>query len=91
MPTWPVEAARTERLQQLVGREFALGPAQFEAEFDALEQALPFNCEHVVPQSWFTKKESRCAATYTTCLPASRAVTASAATPPTSTSPISFR
>jgi endonuclease G len=24
---------------------------------DALEAALPFNCEHVVPQSWFSKHE----------------------------------
>lgn len=24
---------------------------------DEVEDALPFNCEHVVPQSWFTKKE----------------------------------
>jgi endonuclease G len=24
---------------------------------DALEAALPFNCEHVVPQSWFSKDE----------------------------------
>jgi endonuclease G, mitochondrial len=52
-----VEAARTERLQELVGREFAVGPAELEAEFDALEAELPFNCEHVVPQSWFAKRE----------------------------------
>jgi endonuclease G len=52
-----VEQARTERLQELVQREAALGPGQFEAEFDALEAALPYNCEHVVPQSWFGKHE----------------------------------
>ena len=52
-----VEQARTERLQELVQREAALGPGKFEAEFDALEAALPFNCEHVVPQSWFGKHE----------------------------------
>jgi len=52
-----VEAARSERLQELVRREFAVGPAELEAEFDALEAALPFNCEHVVPQSWFAKRE----------------------------------
>jgi len=28
-----------------------------ESSIDALEAALPFNCEHVVPQSWFAKKE----------------------------------
>ena len=38
-------------------REAALGPGKFEAEFDALEAALPYNCEHVVPQSWFGKHE----------------------------------
>jgi endonuclease I/V8-like Glu-specific endopeptidase len=52
-----VELARTERLQELVQREAALGPGKFEAEFDALEATLPFNCEHVVPQSWFGKDE----------------------------------
>jgi endonuclease G len=52
-----VDATRTERLQELVRREFALGPAALEAEFDALEAELPFNCEHVVPQSWFAKRE----------------------------------
>jgi endonuclease G, mitochondrial len=52
-----VEQARTERLQELVQREAALGPGKFEAEFDALEAALPYNCEHVVPQSWFGKHE----------------------------------
>jgi len=52
-----VELARTERLQELVQREAALGPGEFEAEFDALEATLPFNCEHVVPQSWFGKHE----------------------------------
>jgi endonuclease G len=52
-----VELARTERLEELVRREAALGPGKFEAEFDALEAALPYNCEHVVPQSWFGKHE----------------------------------
>jgi endonuclease G, mitochondrial len=52
-----IDAARTERLQQLVAREFALGPAEFEAELDRLDADLPFNCEHVVPQSWFGKRE----------------------------------
>jgi endonuclease G len=30
---------------------------QAEESISALEAALPFNCEHVVPQSWFAKKE----------------------------------
>lgn len=52
-----VEAARTRRFEEMVRRESALGPAQLEAQFDALEAALPYNCEHVVPQSWFAKDE----------------------------------
>jgi endonuclease G, mitochondrial len=52
-----VEAARTERLEEFVRRETAVGPREIETELDTLEAALPFNCEHVVPQSWFAKKE----------------------------------
>jgi endonuclease G, mitochondrial len=51
------ERARSERLVGLVRGGVALGPRELEAEFDALEQELPFNCEHVVPQSWFAKRE----------------------------------
>ncbi|TQK50390.1 endonuclease I [Streptomyces sp. SLBN-118] len=52
-----VEAARIGRWQEFLLHESAPGPGALEAEFDALEAALPFNCEHVVPQSWFAKKE----------------------------------
>ncbi|MFK4225897.1 endonuclease [Streptomyces sp. NPDC019890] len=52
-----VEAARIGRWQEFLLHESAPGPAALEAQFDALEAALPFNCEHVVPQSWFAKKE----------------------------------
>ncbi len=52
-----VEAARTLRLEQFVRNETAVGPAELEAEMGALEAALPFNCEHVVPQSWFAARE----------------------------------
>ena len=52
-----IEAQRTARLQALRGRESAIGPRELEAESDALERELPFNCEHVVPQSWFSKRE----------------------------------
>jgi endonuclease I/V8-like Glu-specific endopeptidase len=52
-----VEAARFERWQELLLREAALGPDAFAAELEALEASLPFNCEHVVPQSWFGKRE----------------------------------
>jgi endonuclease I/V8-like Glu-specific endopeptidase len=35
----------------------AASSERFEAALDLLEASLPFNCEHVVPQSWFDKKE----------------------------------
>ncbi|MFD3539881.1 endonuclease [Streptomyces sp. NPDC058662] len=51
------EAARIGRWQEFMLRESVPGPEAVEAELDLLEASLPFNCEHVVPQSWFTKKE----------------------------------
>ncbi|MFF3941100.1 endonuclease [Streptomyces phaeofaciens] len=52
-----VEAARFQRWQELAFRESFLGSEAFDAEMEALEAALTFNCEHVVPQSWFAKRE----------------------------------
>jgi endonuclease G len=52
-----LESARAGRLRELVAREVALGPAALEAELLALEAALPFNCEHSVPQSSFAAAE----------------------------------
>ena len=52
-----IERARTTRFQALVEDQNALGPREFEDVFDALEAELPYNCEHVVPQSWFAKRE----------------------------------
>ncbi|GAA3367599.1 hypothetical protein GCM10020367_66330 [Streptomyces sannanensis] len=52
-----VEEARLARMQELLLHESTMGPAEFEAEFDALEASMSFNCEHVVPQSWFAKQE----------------------------------
>jgi endonuclease G, mitochondrial len=47
---------RTEALR--VAREMKLREkGATEAEFDLLEATLAFNCEHVVPQSWFGKQE----------------------------------
>jgi endonuclease G len=44
------------RAQELTSRfdVRARGAVEMSAE---LEAALPFNCDHVVPQSWFAKKE----------------------------------
>ncbi|MBT2511438.1 endonuclease [Streptomyces sp. ISL-98] len=51
------EAARLKGLQEFLLRESTAGSAELAAELDALEASLPFNCEHVVPQSWFAKRE----------------------------------
>ncbi|GHG61601.1 endonuclease [Streptomyces griseocarneus] len=51
------EAARFERWRELLTREAVLGPDAVAAEMEALEDAVVFNCEHVVPQSWFAKRE----------------------------------
>jgi endonuclease G len=48
---------RSARLQELAVTETAAVPGAFEAELDLLEATLPFNCEHVVPQSWFSKRQ----------------------------------
>ncbi len=50
------EAARARRLRDLV----AVGlpdPSTLLAEFDIIEDTLPFNCEHVVPQALFESRE----------------------------------
>jgi endonuclease G, mitochondrial len=56
----PVEFIRAEfeKLTLFELREKALlSRAAGNEEFDVLEASLAFNCEHVVPQSWFAKKE----------------------------------
>jgi endonuclease I/V8-like Glu-specific endopeptidase len=52
-----MEKERAERLRELVLRESNLTPTQLQERIDLLEVSLPFNCEHVVPQSWFRKIE----------------------------------
>lgn len=51
------ETARLRGMQEFLLSESAAGPAELAAELDALEDSMPFNCEHVVPQSWFAKRE----------------------------------
>lgn len=46
-----------ERLREILVRESGFGAINEERQFDLLEAALVLNCEHVVPQSWFRKKE----------------------------------
>lgn len=52
-----IERARTERMIEFNMRQTALGPSELRAEAVAIEVALPYNCEHVVPQSWFGEDE----------------------------------
>ncbi|MEU9014913.1 hypothetical protein AB0D12_35245 [Streptomyces sp. NPDC048479] len=51
------ECGRQRRIRRSATAAGSAGPAELEAEFDALEASMPFYCEHVVPQSWFTKQE----------------------------------
>ena len=46
--------AERERLGETLTRE---GSIMLESALDVLEASLPYNCEHVVPQSWFAKRE----------------------------------
>ena len=48
---------RAARVHELLLRDTTVGPREFDRAFDALEAELPFNCEHIVPQSWFGKRE----------------------------------
>jgi endonuclease I len=51
------ERARTRESFRSVLAESSLGGARLEETLDLLEAQLPFNCEHVVPQSWFSRRE----------------------------------
>jgi endonuclease G len=89
-----VEDARIEQ-RRLQARELRLveaatTPEALAALEEELEAALPFNCEHVVPQSWFDKAEPM-RGDLTTCSPARWSATASAATRRSSISPTSAR
>lgn len=52
-----IDQQRSERLRETMLHEASLGRERLEQELDLLEASLPYNCEHVVPQSWFQKKE----------------------------------
>ncbi|MDX2244839.1 MAG: endonuclease, partial [Leptolyngbyaceae cyanobacterium bins.302] len=51
-----IDQLRAVRSQELQLKE-SLSSIQFMQELNVLEASLPYNCEHVVPQSWFAKKE----------------------------------
>lgn len=48
---------RIRRFEQMFVAESSMSEEQRAVELDFLEASMPFNCEHVVPQSWFTKRE----------------------------------
>lgn len=52
-----IEAARAVRLREVLTRESFDGGRSLEDELAILEAAMPYNCEHVVPQSWFDKRQ----------------------------------
>jgi endonuclease G, mitochondrial len=52
-----IEQVLAVRQQELMAQEATMSAAQLVQELSLLEASLPFNCEHVVPQSWFLKKE----------------------------------
>jgi endonuclease G, mitochondrial len=52
-----IDQERGLRMRELALRESTMTASQFGQELDLLEATLPYNCEHVVPQSWFGKKE----------------------------------
>jgi hypothetical protein len=52
-----IERRRTERMLEFNLSETAPGPRELAAEAAAIEEALPYNCEHVVCQSWFGEDE----------------------------------
>ncbi|PHJ59030.1 hypothetical protein VF14_13635 [Nostoc linckia z18] len=45
------------RFQESITTESAINEEHRAAQLDLLEASMPFNCEHVVPQSWFTRRE----------------------------------
>lgn len=48
---------RAARLRNIMSTQRDINNEMMETEFDNLERALPYNCEHVVPQSWFDKRQ----------------------------------
>jgi endonuclease G, mitochondrial len=52
-----IERQRNTRLQELMRVESFSKTANFREELDLLEAQMPYNCEHVVPQSWFDKQQ----------------------------------
>jgi endonuclease G, mitochondrial len=52
-----ISQERVLEIRGIVTSESIPSAEQLEAAIDLLESRLPYNCEHVVPQSWFNKRE----------------------------------
>ncbi len=52
-----IEALHEAMLARFIRSESGRRPEMLEAFLESLEASSPFNCEHVVPQSWFAKKQ----------------------------------
>ncbi len=52
-----IDEARAERLREMMVTESTNSTVRIREALDLLEASLPYNCEHVVPQSWFMKRE----------------------------------
>ncbi len=52
-----IERQRAQQLQSFLARESAVSETAVAGFETLLEAQLPYNCEHVVPQSWFSHKE----------------------------------
>jgi endonuclease G, mitochondrial len=52
-----IDRQRNTRFLEMMRVESFVQTANFRDELDLLETQLPYNCEHVVPQSWFQKEQ----------------------------------
>lgn len=52
-----IDAQRKARFSEMIAREALMSTNDLREALNALEESLPYNCEHVVPQSWFNKSE----------------------------------
>jgi endonuclease I len=50
-----VDRARADIISRF--SSFDLTPAEHQAKINDVEELLPYNCEHVIPQSWFNRKD----------------------------------
>ncbi|MCX6316024.1 MAG: endonuclease [Bacteroidetes bacterium] len=52
-----VDKARQQEIVRLQQQESDMSEERFQEVLNDLEAAMPYNCEHVVPQSWFHKDD----------------------------------